>query len=84
MAMVLALPVRQRALAGALAALTLVEEDRQRSHQRQIPCGGGLTDLAMVFALRVISPVMLLGLDPPSSRAPAPTRRLDRLRRGTN
>jgi len=49
----------------ATPALKLVEEDGQRSHQGQIARGGGLADLAMVFALRVVPPVMLPGFDAP-------------------
>ena len=39
MTMVVAEPVRQRALAVRLGALTLIEEDGQGSHQRKIARG---------------------------------------------
>ena len=65
MAMVVALPVGERAFAPGAPPLALIEKDRQRSHQGEIPCRGGMADLAMVFALGVIAPVMLFGFDAP-------------------
>ena len=65
MAMVFALPVGQRALGVARPALPLVEEDGQRAHPGEIARGGGVADLAMVFARRVVAPVMLPGLNAP-------------------
>jgi len=65
MAMVLALPIGQGSFAIAAASLSFVEEDRQRSHQREIPCGGGVAHLAVVFPLSVIAAVVLFGFDAP-------------------
>lgn len=65
MAMVVRLPVGQGGFALGMSALLLVEKDRQRSHQRQIARGGRLTDVAMILALGVIAPIMLLDFDGP-------------------
>lgn len=63
--MVLALPVWQGLLAVAVASLPFVEKDGQRAQQRQIPRGHGMTNLAMVFALGVVPPIVLADFDAP-------------------
>ena len=63
--MVFALPVRQGLFALASLALEFKEEDGQRTHEREIASGDGMTHLAMIFPLGVVSAVMLFGLDGP-------------------
>jgi hypothetical protein len=65
LAMVLALPVRQGLLAVAAVALPFVEEDRERSHEGEVPRGRGMAHLAMILPLGVIAAIMLLDLDAP-------------------
>jgi hypothetical protein len=45
--------------------LAFIEKDGQRTQQRQIACRHGMTDLAMVFALGVVPPVLLADFDAP-------------------
>jgi hypothetical protein len=65
MAHVPALPVWQGLLGPAAGALMFEEEDRDRAQEAEIARGGAVADLAVVFALGVIAPVMLLGFDRP-------------------
>ena len=67
MAQVFALPVRQGLFAFAFLALEFKKEDRNRTHERQIASGDGVTDLAVIFALGVISAVMLFSFNRPIS-----------------
>lgn len=63
--MVFALPVRQGFFARASPALEFKEEDGQRTHQRQIAGGDGVTHLTVILPLGVVPAVMLFGLDGP-------------------
>ena len=75
---VLTLPIRQGFLGRASRSLLFEEEDRSRPHQRQVSRRYRMADLAVILSLRVISPVVLLALDPPI--LPHPVEHL--LRRG--
>jgi hypothetical protein len=63
--MVLALPVRQGFFALAPPALEFKEEDGQRTHEREIAGGHGVTHLTVILPLGVVSAVMLFDLDGP-------------------
>jgi len=63
--MVFALPVRQGFFALASPALEFKEEDGQRTHQREIAGGDGVTHLTVILPLGVVAAVMLFDLDGP-------------------
>ena len=74
--MVFALLVRQGVFAFAFLALEFKEEDRSRTHERQIASDDGVRNLAVIFALGMISAVMLFGFN-----RPIPTDQLQELLR---
>ena len=65
MAMVLAEPIGEGFFTVAAVALPFVEEDGQRSHEREVARRRGVPYLAMILSLGVIAAIMLPGFDAP-------------------
>ena len=55
----------QRVFPSPFISLTFIEKDSKGSYDRKISRTGRMTHSAMVFFLRVISPVMLLDFNGP-------------------
>ena len=62
---ILSLPVWQRMFCVALEPLVFIKKDGRRTHERKIARGDGVTHQAMIFALGMVTAIVLFGLDGP-------------------